>query len=88
LRITTKFKLRISIITNMPFDWGDTVQIASDAPVEFRPGEFGAICGISNLPSGEVVYTIEFGDGTDIECSGSFIKEISQERHYGDQEIL
>lgn len=60
----------------MKFDYGDEVVINIDAPLKYRPGEYGAVCGITiinnetlsqiyELGQGTVTYTIEYIDGTD-----------------------
>ena len=59
--------------------WGDTVQVVSEAPTEFRPGELGSICGVSEIrdeTSGALVkmFTVEFGDGTDVNLRSDFVQ--------------
>lgn len=59
------------------FTWGDTVLIKSTAPAEYRPNEIGDVVGITTVEKesqvavfgeviGTVLYTVEFGDGTDV----------------------
>ncbi|WP_256079459.1 hypothetical protein [Massilia sp. YIM B04103] len=57
------------------FNYGDIIQIASDAPAELRAGERGWIVGIfterqgsgfDHFPPG-VVYTVEYEDGSSAE---------------------
>ena len=59
--------------------WGDTVQVVSDAPAEFRPGEFGSVCGVSEIRNdinGTLIkmFTIEFGDGTDLTMESDLVQ--------------
>ncbi len=59
--------------------WDDTVQVASDAPPEFRPGEFGSVCGVSEIhdeTSGTLikVFTVEFGDGSDLNLRSDLVQ--------------
>jgi hypothetical protein len=56
--------------------WGDTVQISDDAPVDFRPGELGEVCGISEMPDQTIMYTVEFGDGADAIVPKTLVKKI------------
>jgi hypothetical protein len=59
------------------FTWGDSVRIAKNAPANVRPGSPAEVVGVSEQHErrgsylGEfrsgVVYTVEFGDGTDAE---------------------
>jgi hypothetical protein len=60
----------------MKFTWGDEVKVKADAPEKYRPNEFGAVVGITeinndvlsnytNLPLGTITYTVEYIDGTD-----------------------
>ena len=51
---------------NPKFTWGDSVQVADEAPSRYRSGAYGSICGIHELES-QVLYTVEFGDGAAIE---------------------
>jgi hypothetical protein len=57
------------------FTCGDSVEIAEHAPANLRPGSAAALVGISEQNerqgsylqefSSGVVYTVEFGDGSD-----------------------
>jgi hypothetical protein len=44
--------------------WGTRVQVATNAPVSYRPGSLGEICGIPD-PSraDDDLYLVEFADG-------------------------
>jgi hypothetical protein len=56
--------------------WGDTVRVSENAPSEFRPGEFGAVCGWneSNIPV--IYFTVEFGDGVTLEIPNAFVSKV------------
>jgi hypothetical protein len=49
------------------FTWGDSVRIAEAAPANVRPGSAAAVVGVSEHHPSEVVYTVEFEDGSDAE---------------------
>lgn len=64
----------------MPFTWGDTVRVRSQAPREARPGALAEIVGIRTIdtdpqvvqfgaPLGTQVYVVEFEDGTSVELA-------------------
>jgi hypothetical protein len=50
------------------FTWGDDVRVRTSAPSEFRPGEYAAVCAITEPGSGRntYFYIIEFGDGSSV----------------------
>lgn len=71
------------------YTWNDLVMIKKGAPVQFHPGEIGVICGMSKIKFEDVakkyhsalgnwVYTVEFGDGSDIQ-----VPEIYLEKYQG-----
>lgn len=60
------------------FTWGDSVIVRKNSPTKFHPGEFASVCGFYKVQSketakelacrvGDWVYTIEFGDGSDVQ---------------------
>jgi hypothetical protein len=66
------------------FTYGEEVQICSDAPECYRPGEFGAVCGFYYVKENEIeinskiiphcfVYTIEFDDGADAQIPEQYL---------------
>ena len=70
--------------------WGDTVRVKPTASPDKRPGEFAAVCGITevgteehatnvNCPIGTTVYLIEFGDGSSAEVSGEWLDKVEGE---------
>ncbi len=70
----------------MKFTYGDSAKVKENAPKEFRPGEYVAICGITiidndylslkyNLKKGTITYTIEFDDGSVILIPEEFLDE-------------
>lgn len=69
---------------NNKFSYGDAVIIKQGAPSSLHPGEFGSICSLNQITSereaqefqcqvGEWVYTIEFGDGSDIQVAECYL---------------
>lgn len=74
------------IITNL-FDYGDTVQVKPNAPVQYNPKAIGSICGIRQIKSEAVasyfqqavnsnLYLIEFNDGNSIEIPEVYLLKI------------
>jgi hypothetical protein len=70
----------------MKYTWGDTVEIESNAPDKYKKFNLGEIVGYFiiedeqnsnqfNLPIGTILYTIEFGDGTDIDIPEQYLKK-------------
>lgn len=72
---------------NQTFTWGDFVKVITSAPVKYRPGELGDVCGVWAIdsaenseargePLGTTIYTVEFGDGTSAEIPGCYLEKI------------
>jgi hypothetical protein len=57
----------------MRITWGDSVRVKAEAPAELRPGDIGAVVAITG-EGAHVVYTIEFGDGTDSQIAEHFLE--------------
>lgn len=68
------------------FTWGDSVIIIKSAPDKFRPGESASICGFYKIKSpetaeqftcntGDWIYTVEFGDGDDIQIAEHYLEK-------------
>lgn len=66
------------------FTWGDSVTIRKNSPAKFHPGEFASVCGFYKVQSQEIAkeleceiddwaYTIEFGDGSDIQVAERYL---------------
>ncbi len=66
------------------FTRGDSVIIRKNSPAKFHPGEFASVCGFYKVQSketakeleckiGDWVYTVEFGDGSDIQIPESYL---------------
>lgn len=66
------------------FTWGDSVIIRKNSPTKFHPGGFASVCGFHKVQSketakeleckiGDWVYTVEFGDGSDIQVPESYL---------------
>lgn len=66
------------------FTWGDSVIIRKNSPTKFHPGEFASVCGFYKVQSketatelackmGDWVYTVEFGDGSNIEVPECYL---------------
>ena len=74
---------------NSKFSYGDAVIIKQNAPSSLHPGEFGSVCSLNQITSeqeakelkcqvGEWVYTIEFGNGSDIQVAECYLdKDLS-----------
>jgi hypothetical protein len=72
------------IMSSFRFTWGDTVQVSSTAPSQYRPGSLGSVCGMriatgDNSASMETIepthlYLVEFGDGFTIEIPDLFLE--------------
>ncbi|WP_068468630.1 hypothetical protein [Candidatus Protochlamydia phocaeensis] len=71
-------------LLNSKFDYGDTVIIKQNAPLCYKPGCIGSICGIRVINSIEIakrfnqninseLYLIEFDNGQAIEIPKSFL---------------
>ena len=71
---------------NNKFTWGDAIWVKKNAPEIYRPGEFGSVCGISQITTdkeaaqlqcsnGEWIYIIEYEDGSSTEIPESFLEE-------------
>jgi hypothetical protein len=54
------------------FDWGQLISVKANAPSIFRPGTLGSVVGMGII-GGIAAYTIEFGDGTDLEIAEEFL---------------
>jgi hypothetical protein len=65
--------------------WGDTVRLRMLAPVELRPGQLAAVCGIRSVENsdqakqfgcdlGTTLYRVEFGDGHSVEVSEELVE--------------
>jgi hypothetical protein len=67
------------------FSWGDTVKVVEPAPLEFRLGMLGAVCGLwvksdPGARGGEQrMYTVEFGDGQTLEIPGYFLTKVEDD---------
>jgi hypothetical protein len=57
------------------YDYGDTVRVNDMAPVQFRPGDFGSICGMREK-DGVNVYTVEWGSGESMEIPELALEKI------------
>ena len=68
------------------FTWGDSILIKKSAPDFLCPGEIASVCGFYQITSpegakyyqckiGDWVYTVEFGDGSDIEIAECFLEK-------------
>ena len=73
------------------FTWGDTVRVSEGASEDHRPGNLGAVCGLTEVtdtdtaathgtPVGSFIYTVEYADGTDAEIPESYLKMATDER--------
>jgi hypothetical protein len=70
----------------MRLTWGTTVSVRVGEPPQHRPGERAEVVGITEanahlaakyeVPLGTPLYTIEFGDGTDIELPGTALEVV------------
>lgn len=72
-------------IRKSKFDYGDEIIISCEAPLDFKPGEIGSICGISfkqitdsldedDLAIGTYEYTVEYIDGSSNEIPEEFLE--------------
>jgi hypothetical protein len=77
-------------ISECRYTWNDFVLIKGDAPVQFHPGEIGVICGMSKIQFVEVakkyhsevgrwIYTVEFGNGSDIQVSEAYLEKYNEQ---------
>lgn len=68
------------------FDYDDQVEVRADAPQDCRPGETGSVIGVltgTQIPTyrkfeSDVVYAIEFADGTAVDIDGCFVVACSE----------
>lgn len=71
---------------NNKFTWGDSIIIIKSAPDQFHPGEMASICGFYKIKSpetakqfacnmGDWIYTVEFGDGSDIQVAEHYLEK-------------
>ena len=87
---------------NNKFTWGDSIIIIKNAPDQFHPGEMASVCGFHKIKSletaaqfscnvGEWIYTVEFGDGSDMQVAEHYLeknlgivhgKELSEHSNY------
>ena len=51
------------------------MRVKDEAPAELRPGNIGEVVAITG-EGAEVVYTIEFGDGLDIQIAGYLLEPL------------
>lgn len=69
------------------FDYGDIVMIKQDAPLRYKPGSIGNICGIRIINNIETakqfnqmmnseLYLIEFADGQALEIPKLFLIQL------------
>lgn len=74
------------MIQEANFTWGDVVLIKESAPLNYRPGFKGCVCGIQvsfefdNELKSEL-YLIEFGDGEALEIPKILLSKVSDEPH-------
>ena len=83
-------------MSRFQFTWGDTVLVASTAPLSMRPGAIASVCGMreatgsidSGGASGQysqvlAVYLVEFGDGFSIEIPEQLLEPVdeTQDKH-------
>lgn len=68
------------------YTWNDVVIIKKEVPVQFHPGEIGVVCGMSKIEFEDIankyhselgswIYTIEFGDGSDIQVPENYLEK-------------
>lgn len=71
------------------FTWGDSARIRGESPTEMRPGAYVAVCAISEADTaeraaefgcsiGDVVYLVEFSDGSSIEVAERYLEPYSE----------
>ncbi len=69
---------------NRSFNYGDVVVIKQDAPLCYKPGSWGSICGVRTIdnldtsqrfkqPLNSKLYLIEFDDGETLEIPQKFL---------------
>ncbi|MEP2783163.1 MAG: hypothetical protein ABJO67_14910 [Pseudoruegeria sp.] len=80
--------MAIQKIENAKFAYGDVLEISKTAPEEYHTnGRIGVVCGIDIVHSvmqqerfsqsmGEVLYLLEFSDGSSLEISEHFLKNV------------
>ncbi len=72
------------------FTWNDLVMIKKGVPAQFHPGEVGVVCGMSKIHFEDVAkkyhselgnwsYTVEFGDGSDIQVPEKYLEKFQYE---------
>lgn len=72
------------------FTWGDSAVIKKTAPPHMHPGEYVAICGMTQIDPEDVAldpslveptwrYTAEFGDGSSIEIPECYLERYEPE---------
>lgn len=75
-------------ISKCKYTWNDYVSIKKNSPNLFHPGEIGVICGMSKIKFEETakkyhskiddwIYTVEFGDGSDIQVPECYLEPYS-----------
>jgi len=80
-------------IEDNKFTWNDVVMVKNNTPELFHPGEIGVICGMSKIKFEEIakkyhskvgdwIYTVEFGDGSDIQVAGRFLENIKKREYF------
>jgi hypothetical protein len=68
------------------YTWNDFVVIKKEVSLELHPGKIAVVCGMSKIECektakeyqsqlGDWVYTVEFGDGSDIQIAGCFLEK-------------
>jgi len=73
--------------TSYRYDYGQTVQVAAQAPQSLQPGEKVDVVGMYTVhrevessamgyPIGTQLYTIEYADGSSKEVPASYIEEL------------
>lgn len=74
---------------DLSFTWGDTVLVIPTAPLPYRPGSYGSVCGLRKVdnqklqelykvPFDSDLYLVEFKDGEALQIPGKYLAFIAR----------
>jgi hypothetical protein len=68
--------LERGIVMENKYEYGQEVQVRSNAVEQFRPNHSGSICGMRQI-NDRIIYLVEFSDGMAVEIPEDALQVIS-----------
>ena len=74
---------------NFSFTWGDAVLVIPSAPLIYRPGSYGSVCGVRKVDNQKLhdlyqvpfesdLYLVEFDDGEAFQIPGKYLSPVQE----------